>query len=211
MKVDLKKVFPLESDKSDAWNQLRDVEKVASCMPGAEITERVADDHFKGKVKVKVGPVSLAFNGDIHVKNIDEEKQELHLVAEGKDKKGSSTASMDLTAFIRDGETSKVDLVGDAAVSLNGKLVSFGGRMIENVADQILDQFADNFRDLLPEASADTGDVSDHSSSEGSVGSANEASTASTPTPKKSNEINALSLMWNMLIGFFKNLFSGRK
>ena len=43
MKVDLKKVFPLESDKSDAWNQLRDVEKVASCMPGAEITERVAD------------------------------------------------------------------------------------------------------------------------------------------------------------------------
>ena len=91
MKVDLKKVFPLESDKPDAWNQLRDVEKVASCMPGAEITERVADDHFKGKVKVKVGPVSLAFNGDIHVKNIDEEKQELHLVAEGKDKKGSST------------------------------------------------------------------------------------------------------------------------
>jgi len=154
MKVELNKIFPLASNTDDAWNQLCNIEAVAGCMPGAEITEQPGDDHFKGKVKVKIGPVSLAFKGDIHVQNIDSDKQELQLVAKGKDSKGSSSATMDLTAFVQEAEGGTAELVGDAVVSLNGKLVSFGGRMVNQVADQILDQFADNFRALLPAGSS---------------------------------------------------------
>jgi len=150
------------------------------------------------------GPVSLAFKGDIEVKNIDAAKQELQLIASGKDNKGTSTAAMDLTAYVRDTENGQSELVGDAEVSLNGKLVSFGGRMITQVADQILDQFADNFRELLPQANGD-----DNGGDENTTAS---ASSASEPTAKsKSNEINGLSLMWNIIIGFFKNLFGGSK
>jgi len=196
MKVELNKIFPLESSKLDAWNQLSDITKVAGCMPGAEITEKVSDTHYKGKVKVRIGPVSLAFNGDINVQNVDADKQELHLIASGKDSKGSSTASMDLTAYVREAEANKTELIGDAKVSLNGKLVSFGGRMITQVADQILDQFADNFREQLPQAG-----VSKQSGDAASVET----------KPSKPNEINGLSLMWNLFVGFFKNLFSGAR
>jgi len=202
MKVELNKIFPLECNADDAWAQLKDIKQVAGCIPGAEISDGTSDTNYTGKVKLKIGPVSLAFNGDVDVKEVDAEKKQLQLVATGKDSKGSSTATMDLTAYIRDGETTETEMIGDAVVSLNGKLVSFGGRMITQVADQILDQFADNFRELLPQ-----------SSSEGSTDTPTDSAVAEKPAPSKpkSNEINALGLMWSIFVGWIKKLFGGGK
>jgi carbon monoxide dehydrogenase subunit G len=193
MQVTINKVFPLDGSVSDAWNLLENIEQVASCMPGAEITETVDENNFKGSVKVKIGPMHVAFNGDIAVREINPGEHRVHLIAKGQDSKGTSSASMDLTASVRAGESGASELTGDADVTVNGKLANFGGRMMTQVADQILGQFADNFSSKLG-ASADSEDSTQ---------------TASEPEPQV-REINGLKFAWQALIGFIKSFFTSK-
>lgn len=146
MEVKLEKRYPLEVGPAQAWAVLRDVPTTAGCMPGASITEQVDATHYKGAVKVKVGPANAAFAGDIEVLALDESAMRLQLLGKGADRSGSS-ASMNLTATVEPGETASHSvLVGDAAVIVNGKFAQFGGRMMVQVSDMLLAQFADNFR-----------------------------------------------------------------
>jgi carbon monoxide dehydrogenase subunit G len=193
MQVTINKVFPLDGSVSDAWNLLENIEQVASCMPGAEITEAVDENNFKGSVKVKIGPMHVAFNGDIAVQEINPSEHQVHLIAKGQDSKGTSSASMDLTASVRTGESGASELTGDADVTVNGKLANFGGRMMTQVADQILGQFADNFSSKLG----------------ASAGSEDSAQTISEPEPQV-EEINGLKFAWQALIGFIKSFFTSK-
>jgi carbon monoxide dehydrogenase subunit G len=146
MEVKLEKRYPLEVDEARAWAVLRDVPTTAGCMPGATITEQVDATRYKGTVKVKVGPANAAFAGDIEVQGLDDAARRLQLMAKGADRGGSS-ASMNLTATIEPGEQPGHSvLFGDAAVIVNGKFAQFGGRMMVQVSDMLLAQFADNFR-----------------------------------------------------------------
>jgi len=70
MNVELEKNFPLDYSAQDAWTVLNDIETVATCMPGAEITEVVDANNYKGKVNIKLGPVKMVFNGDISVQSM---------------------------------------------------------------------------------------------------------------------------------------------
>jgi carbon monoxide dehydrogenase subunit G len=152
VKVELAKTFPLQAAPDDAWRLLGDVEAVASCMPGAKITQRVDDTHYKGTVTVRVGPATLSFRGDIEVKELDAATRALRLVATGSDTTGGSAGSMDLTARIGATEDGRSTLDGRSVVSLSGKAAAFGGRMVNSVADQILAQFAGNFAGRLSAA-----------------------------------------------------------
>lgn len=192
MQVKLDKVYPLDGTIDDAWQRLRDIKLVAGCMPGAEITEKIDDSHYKGKVKVKVGPMNVAFAGEITIEKIDPDEHQIHLIASGQDSKGSSSATMDLTASIRAGESNPSELVGNAAVTVNGKLANFGARMMVQIADQVLKQFADNFR-----ATVSVSSVTDTGTDDA----------AAVPAPAKTNEINGLQIAWQALIGFIKSFF----
>jgi carbon monoxide dehydrogenase subunit G len=144
VKVQLDKSFPLPAGADAAWEFLHNLEAVVPCMPGAAITERVDERHFKGTVSVRVGPASLSFRGDVEIKELDPATRTLRLLAKGTDSTGGSGASMDLTARIEPaGDAS--NLVGSSQVSMSGKAAAFGGRMLDAVADQVLEQFADNF------------------------------------------------------------------
>ena len=146
MEVKLEKRYPIEASTGQVWAVLRDVRAVAGCMPGATITDQLDATHFKGAVKVKVGPALAAFAGDIEVLALDEASQTVQLLGKGADKSGS-TASMNLRASIEPGETAGQSvLIGDASVIVNGKFAQFGGRLMVQVSDMILGQFADNFR-----------------------------------------------------------------
>ena len=189
MQVTLNKVFPLEGTVDNAWLMLRDIEQVAGCMPGAEITETIDENNYKGSVKVKIGPMNMAFNGEISVQDINADEKQIHLIAKGQDSKGTSSASMDLTARIQAGESGASELKGDADVTVNGKLANFGGRMMTQVSDQILGQFADNFSNRL---------------------AASEASgEAQAPLAQPEvQEINGLKFAWQALIGFIRSFFT---
>ena len=198
MQVTLNKVFPLEGSVDDAWAILEDIEQVAGCMPGAEITETVDAENYKGSVKVKIGPMNVAFNGDIAVQEINPGEHQIHLIAKGQDSKGTSSASMDLTASIRNAEASASELTGDAEVTVNGKLANFGGRMTTQVSDQILGQFADNFRAKLAASAAGAADTDT---------APDDAETAEQPQVQ---EINGLKFAWQAIIGFIRSFFVGK-
>ena len=196
MEVKLEKRYPLEVDAARAWQVLRDVRTVAGCMPGAEITEQVDATHYKGSVKVKVGPANAAFGGDIEVRALDEATRRVQLFGKGADRGGSS-ASMELTATIEPGATANTSvLVGEAAVIVNGKFAQFGGRMLVQVSDMLLVQFADNFRAAAAALPAPEG--------------AAPAVAVSNAAPAKANEINGLAIAWGLIKAWFGGLFGKR-
>jgi len=193
MKVQLSRTFALPASADAAWAQLQDIAAVASCMPGAKITERVDDTHYKGTVAVKVGPASLSFRGDIEVRSVDELARSLRLFAKGTDTTGGSGASMDLTASVVGLDANSCNLVGESEVSMSGKAAAFGSRLIGPVSDQVLSQFAANFAarlQAMPAPAAPT-----------------QAQAAAAQAPE-AKPLNALSLMWAVVRGWFRSLFA---
>ena len=208
MQVDLEKQFPVDTSPVDAWTLLRDVPAVAACMPGAEVTEQVDDTNYRGKVKSKVGPATMSFAGTVEVLGVDEAKREIQLLATGQDTKGTSSAKMDLTAWITDGEdASACALQGQAKVTVNGKVASLGGRMMTQVADQILNQFGKNFSTnaaALAAATAAPAPAAD------ATDAAEQPAPAAAPVPAKpaaANELNGIAFAWSVLVGYVKSLF----
>jgi carbon monoxide dehydrogenase subunit G len=146
MKVELEKTFPMPGTTAASWEFLQNIEGVAGCMPGAKITERLDEAHYKGTISVRVGPAGMSFKGEIEVQALEPATRTLHLVGKGSDTSGTSGASMDLVARIEPGATQGTsNLIGRSEVTMSGKAAAFGGRMMGSVADQILKQFAANF------------------------------------------------------------------
>ena len=195
MEVKLDKRYEMGVPAQNAWAVLSNLESVASCMPGASLGERLGDNAFKGSVKVKVGPATAQFGGEVEILSMDVVNRSLVLKGKGADKSGSS-ASMELEATIEESDGQSV-LVGLATVIVNGKFAQFGGRMMVQVSDVILKQFVDNFT-----AKAQTlgGAERAHSSESGE----------NSATPETAGELNGLAIFWALLKSWFGGLF-GKK
>jgi len=209
VKVQLEKTFPLPAGADRAWEFLQKVEAVAQCMPGAAITDRIDDRHFKGTVSVRVGPASLSFRGEIEVQEVDSAARTLHLVAKGTDSTGGSGASMDLTVRIEPaGQAS--NLVGVSEVSMSGKAAAFGGRMLSSVADQVLKQFAANFAaqvaSLPQQPTPGAADPAAKPPTDAASAAAPAAPAPSEPSP--SRDLNALALAWAVFKDWLRSLVS---
>jgi len=200
MKVQLEKSYAMPASADVVWTLLQDIEGVATCMPGAKITERIDATHYKGTVAVKLGPASLSFRGEIEVKGIDAAAKSLHLFAKGTDTTGGSAASMDLAARVEAADGASSNLVGTSEVSMSGKAATFGGRVMGPVADQILGQFAGNF-------SAKVQAMQAQRAAPGAAPTA--AAQASTTTEPKA--LNGLALMWAVFKGWLSSLFAAKK
>ena len=200
MEVNIDKQYPVAANLEAAWAVLSNINELATCMPGAQITAQVDDTHYKGSVRVKVGPAVAAFAGDIEVQAVDAAARTLTLLGKGADKGGSS-ASMQLNASLvlaADGSTA---LVGKAAVIVNGKFAQFGGRMMASVSDVILAQFAETFSQKAQALQASMFPPSVVAPSPDTQPAA-EVQPVSAP-----KELNALSLVWAMIANFFASLF----
>lgn len=204
MEVKLEKQYPLDVPMEDAWTLLSDLEATAACMPGAEITERVGDNSYKGAVNVKVGPAAAKFGGTVDVVELVAAERKVVMRGKGADKGGSS-ASMDLTAVITPSEDNPQHCVlnGNAAVIVNGKFAQFGGRMMVQVSEMILAQFVENFRQTAQANSQPATGVAGDSAEGSQAGSA-----ASAPSVAK--EINGLALVWGLIKSWFSGLFGRR-
>lgn len=199
MKVQLERIVALPAPAERAWVLLQDIERVAGCVPGASITERIDERHYKGTMAVKFGPASMSFRGEVEVLALEAAGRSLRLVGKGTDSTGSSGASMDLTARIEPVDASSCKLVGNSEVSLSGKAAAFGGRMMSSVADQVLKQFAASFaaqvQDLQNRPPAGPPDAS--------------AQAASAPAAPK--QLDGLALLWAVLRDWLRSLFAARR
>ena len=199
MRVTLERTFALPAAADQAWKLLADVEQVAACMPGARISERVDERHFKGTVAVKFGPASLSFRGELEVLSLEPGSRTLQLRGKGTDATGGSAASLDLTARIEEKDAASSSLVGRGEASMSGKAATFGARVADPVAQQVLQQFADNFIAAL-QARAVAG---------GAAGSGSEVPQAA-PAPSAAKPLNGLALLWAVLRSWLRSLLGAR-
>ena len=221
MEVKIDKRYPLDVDPARAWAILGDLKIVAGCMPGAALTEQLSETSYKGGVKVKVGPAVAQFGGTVDVLEKDEAERKMVLRGKGADKGGSS-ASMDMNAQIEADPANPQHSVlhGDAAVIVNGKFAQFGGRMMVQVSDMLLEQFVENFRQAahaLPApagAAAATTEAAPTDAASENTTAAEAAPPATEPQrtapPKVAKEINGLAIAWMLIKNWFAGLF-GKK
>jgi len=194
VEVKLDKRYELGVSSTKAWAILSNLEEIAACMPGASLGERLGDNAYKGSVKVKVGPATAQFGGEVEILAMDEATRSMTLKGKGADKGGSS-ASMELEAVIEDHGHEDSILLGNASVIVNGKFAQFGGRMMVQVSDVILKQFVDNF---IAKARALEGP--DTSADSPAAPQINEAS----------NELNGLAIFWALIKSWLRGFF-GKK
>jgi carbon monoxide dehydrogenase subunit G len=131
---------------------LTDLERIAPCMPGAELQE-VEGDEYRGIVKVKVGPISAQYKGSARFIEKDDDRHRAVLLAEGRDTRGQGNASATVTAIATpDGDGTTVSLVTDLAIT--GKVAQFGRSIMGDVSAKMLGEFADRLEaDVLSQGS----------------------------------------------------------
>jgi uncharacterized protein len=206
MKVVLDKVFPLAASADSAWQLMQNIEAVAGCMPGAKVTERIDDTHYKGTITVKLGPATMAFKGDIEVLALDAGTRSLRLVGKGTDSTGSSAATMDLTAAVQSAGDA-CELTGKSEVTMSGKAAAIGGRLMGPVSEQLLKQFVANFSAKLDAMKAEQGGAAG-ATSDATSGETSGAAAAASPPPAQGNELNGLALVWAVIRDWLRGLFS---
>lgn len=145
----LEQSFSVEAPIDEVWTALIDVERVAPCLPGAEITDRMDDGSFAGTFTVSIGPTSAAYRGMLKLESLDPATHTATMTADGTDKRGQGGAHATIVSSLRDeGGTTHVDVVTDFTIT--GRLARFGrGGMIEDISARLLKEFANQLQSSL--------------------------------------------------------------
>jgi uncharacterized protein len=158
MAIKIEKTFQVQEPLERVWAFISDPRKVANCLPGAQITETVDDRTFKGVIKVQVGPSVTDYKGQLHIERLDNEQHEIELVGKGQDIRGKGSASMKMTGKVRSLPDGKTEVASVAEVNVVGLLAQMGGRMIQEVSNQMFAQFTANFTARLQQERTASGD-----------------------------------------------------
>jgi uncharacterized protein len=138
----LENTFQIPVPADDAWPVLLDLERLAPCVPGATLTSRDGDD-FHGKIKVKLGPVGLTYNGVIKILSQDADAKIAVLEGGGRETRGNGTAKAVITCrLVESGGIT--DVFVDTDLAITGKPAQFGRGALADVAGSLIGTFADN-------------------------------------------------------------------
>jgi carbon monoxide dehydrogenase subunit G len=124
----------------DAWKYLLDVERIAPCMPGAELQE-IEGEEYRGIVKVKVGPITAQYKGTAVIETADEAARRIVLKASGRDTRGQGNASASVTANLTDLTDGQTEVAIATDLTVTGKVAQFGRGVMQEVSTKLLGQF----------------------------------------------------------------------
>ena len=180
MEMDHSFTVPVPPDR--AWDVLLDVERIAPCMPGA-IVDEFDGEVVTGRIKVKVGPVSLTYKGTAKFTERDPEARVILLEASGKETRGAGTASATVRATLESesgGEATKATM--HTTMNVTGRPAQFGRGVMVEVGGKLVEQFAQNLRQLIADdagsASAATTATEDGAAADGGTGADQATATA---------------------------------
>jgi uncharacterized protein len=144
--------FDVKAPLERVWQALVDVERVAPCLPGAEITEVGDDGSYRGNFTVKLGPTTASYRGELAMEEIDEQAHRAVMRASGSDKRGQGSAKATIVNVMRqEGELTKVEVVTDFTIT--GRLARFGrGGMIQDVSNRLLRDFSECLQETIESA-----------------------------------------------------------
>ena len=152
--MELNNDFEVAAPVDLVWAVLTDVERIAPCLPGAQLLE-VEGDEFRGVVKIKVGPITAQYKGAASFSERDDVEHRAVLRAEGRDTRGAGNAAADITAELEATDVgTKVTVTTDLTVT--GKVAQFGRGVMADVSKKLMGQFAENLSDLIAASGDET-------------------------------------------------------
>ncbi len=196
--------FTVAAPTDFLWSYLLDVEKIAPCMPGAELTEIVDDHNWKGKLNAKFGPVSMSFAGTVTIESRDDTAHRVVLSAKGMEQKGKGAANAKVTSWLEPGPTDGVTTVKmEADITLTGAAAQLSRGLLPEISKKL----TQNFADCLQESMA-----TEQTTREGDAAAAAGAGTAAEPaTTVVAKPVGGIGLgiaaIWSIIANFFRKLF----
>lgn len=151
--MDLNHSFTVDVPIDDAWRILTDVERIAPCLPGAQLQE-IEGDTYRGAVKVKVGPIQAQFKGQANFLECNEVTHHIVLKGEGRDIGGKGNASAIITADLTAVTETSTSVVVATDLSITGKVAQFGRGTMADISNKLLAQFVENLNVLIAEQPA---------------------------------------------------------
>lgn len=152
--MELNNDFEVAAPVDLVWAVLTDVERIAPCLPGAQLLE-IEGDEFRGVVKIKVGPITAQYKGAASFSERDDVEHRAVLRAEGRDTRGAGNAAADITAELEATDVgTKVTVTTDLTVT--GKVAQFGRGVMADVSKKLMGQFAENLSDLIAASGDET-------------------------------------------------------
>ena len=145
--MELEHSFTVPVPEDQAWDVLLDVERVAPCMPGATL-DSVAGDEIKGKIKVKLGPVSMTYAGTARFTERDRDAGVVTLEASGKETRGAGTAAATVRSELH-GEGDQTEVTVHTSLNVTGRPAQFGRGVMADVSAKLIGVFANNLADML--------------------------------------------------------------
>jgi carbon monoxide dehydrogenase subunit G len=140
--VKLEHEFEVEAPVETVWAMLSDLERVAPCLPGGEVTEKLGDGHYKASVKVKLGPVSLVYRGEIELTDLDESDRRSVMRAKANEARGQGTASATITTRLHpNGGRTRAEVETDLHVT--GRVAQMGRGIVQDASNRLMGQFAE--------------------------------------------------------------------
>ena len=218
----LEQSFTVAAPVEQVWDALVDVERIAPCLPGAEITGQGPDGSYEGNFTVKLGPTTASYRGSLKMDSLDEASHTATMHAKGTDKRGQGGANATIVSTLREegGETT-VDVVTDFTIT--GRLARFGrGGMIEDISRRMMRDFSQCLQATLtsepPAAAAPVTPGEEADAAVASAGGAAAEASAATeaapappaPTraaPPPAKPIKGFSLLLSVLWERIKRLF----
>jgi carbon monoxide dehydrogenase subunit G len=191
----------VSASPEDVWSFLQDTRAVVGCLPGAELVDDLGDDRYQGLLKVAVGPLKMAYAGDVSVVERDADAHRMVLDASGRDKRGSGAVQAHVRLQVAPIDAgSRIDVVSD--VELSGRIASLG-RGVKDVSNQMFVEFASRLGDRVEHPGATTA-----GSAEGAVrpvGASPSAPSPATGSPSTrtqvsggGGEIKVMALVWSV-------------
>ena len=153
--MEFENTFEVDAPIDEVYAALMDVERVAPCVPGAQVLEKTADDAYQVGIKVKVGPMSMLYKGTVEIVSSDPVAHEATMRARARESRGQGMADAQVQmALSGDDGSTKGTIHSD--VKLSGKVAAMGGGVIREVSGKLVDQFARNLEEMLGSGGAKT-------------------------------------------------------
>jgi uncharacterized protein len=189
--------FQVRAPLERVWERLIDVEQVAPCLPGAEITEVGEDGTYRGTFSVRLGPTTAAYRGELALQEVDEAAHRVVMRASGQDKRGQGSAKASIvSAMSEEAGVTRVDVETDFTIT--GRLARFGrGGMIQDVSNRLLRDFSDCLQRTIEAAPSEPSDQADGPTAPGA--------TVAAPAPAKA--VGGFGLLLRALADRLRRLF----
>jgi carbon monoxide dehydrogenase subunit G len=181
MPFEITKTFVVKALPAEVWAFLVDPQRVARCMPGAAITDKLAENTYAGTMTVKVGPVQASYRGKVVFERLDAASRTADIVATGQDVRGKGGADLRLRSSLVARGSGETEVTAVSLVNVTGILAQMGRGMVEDVGDQMFQIFSQRMRTELEATATATANPTATSSP-----TANPTANTTAPTPSPS-------------------------